>query len=329
LTIEAGERLVVAGKNGAGKTTLLRIIAGTDKGFQGTVSYGTGIAAGYFSQDSAEELNGSEAVLAFMESAAPTTLIPKVRDMLGAFLFRGDDVYKPLSVLSGGEKSRLALLRLLLRPVNLLILDEPTNHLDIHSKDVLLEALRKFAGTVIFVSHDRSFMEALSTKTLELRPPKDGQNNGPSSARLFYGDYGYYLERLEAEAASMTAQFASPTKASIPPHTGVNGSSASQSTEGQSRKQRELTKQRQALIRRLEREEGEILATLEMLEREKAALEAELAKPDVYSSGEKAKAVKLQLDGVAAELEVKAAGWEAKAAELGKVRTLVFNSIGH
>jgi ATP-binding cassette subfamily F protein 3 len=367
LSLDAGERLVVAGKNGAGKTTLLRIIAGTDHSHQGTVSYGAGIAAGYFSQDAAEELRGGESLLAFMENSAPTAFIPKVRNMLGAFLFRGDDVYKPLDVLSGGEKSRLALLKLLLRPVNLLILDEPTNHLDIHSKDVLLEALRGFAGTIIFVSHDRSFMEALSTKTLELRPPElePAGSAGPSAARLFYGGYGYYLDRVasmpiqDAEggsrppASAFSLRSGAEKDALGTPHCGAQSSDAAAydgstlaSTSlprnapaasmsppaagksvilikvGQSLadrpftagEQREQAKQRQTLLRRLEREEREILAALETLEKEKAALEAELAKPEVYSNGERAKAVKAELDSITGKVEAKTAEWEAKAA---------------
>ena len=335
LNIDAGERLVVTGKNGAGKTTLLRIIAGVDNNYQGTVGYGAGIAAGYFSQDSerilafgeirdsADDPGGSESILAFMENSAPTALIPKIRNMLGAFLFRGDDVYKPLNVLSGGEKSRLALLMLLLRPVNLLILDEPTNHLDIYSKDVLLEALLKFTGTIIFVSHDRDFMEALSTKTLELSAPV---NDGSSTARLFYGGYGYYLERLEEEASWTLPQNNTvkcsrfplePTLFSLEPtpQTSEQSTSLPRSTKSGLR-QREQAKQRQTLIRRLEREEKEIVEALEKLEKEKTALEAELAKPEVYSSGEKAKAVKTKLNNITGELEAKNAEWETKVAEL-------------
>ncbi|WP_296663910.1 ribosomal protection-like ABC-F family protein, partial [Treponema sp. UBA753] len=155
LVVENGERLVVAGRNGAGKSTLLRIIAGIDQDFSGSVKLGAGVSVGYFSQDSAEKINGSETILERLENNAPLELVPKLRDMLGAFLFRGDDVFKSINVLSGGEKSRIALLELLLRPVNLLVLDEPTNHLDMHSKDVLLEALKSFGGTIVFVSHDR------------------------------------------------------------------------------------------------------------------------------------------------------------------------------
>ena len=187
LVIENGDRLVVAGRNGAGKSTLLRIISGNDADFSGTVKLGSGVSIGYFSQDNAETLKGSMSILEFLEAEAPLELIPKLRDRLGAFLFRGDDVFKSIDVLSGGEKSRLALLRILLKPVNLLILDEPTNHLDLHSKDVLLKALKDFGGTVIFVSHDRGFIESLANRVLELKP---------GEAKVFPGDYKYYLEQI-------------------------------------------------------------------------------------------------------------------------------------
>ena len=198
LTLENGERLVVVGRNGAGKSTLLRILSGEDKNFVGEIIPGSGVQIGYFSQDNAETIKGATSILDYIDSKAPTELIPKVRDMLGAFLFRGDDVFKTLDVLSGGEKSRIALLQLLLSPVNLLVLDEPTNHLDMHSKDVLMNALKDFGGTVIFVSHDRGFIEGLSTKVLELTPGK---------FREFPGDYKYYQERLEAEANGSVGEF--------------------------------------------------------------------------------------------------------------------------
>ena len=202
LLLEKGERLVVAGHNGAGKSTLLRIIAGADKNFSGKVELGSGVSIGYFSQDNAETICGSQSVLEYIENLAPLELIPKVRDMLGAFLFRGDDVNKSLDVLSGGEKTRIALLHLLLRPVNLLILDEPTNHLDMHSKDVLLSALKDFGGTVIFVSHDRGFIQALATRVLELTPGK---------FRNFKGDYEYYMQRLSDEESGTVGSYDSGT----------------------------------------------------------------------------------------------------------------------
>jgi ATP-binding cassette subfamily F protein 3 len=285
LCVEAGERLVVAGPNGAGKTTLLRIIAGVDNNFEGTVKYGTGIFAGYFSQDAAEAMEGSESIIELMEAHSPTALIPRLRDMLGAFLFCGDDVYKSVSVLSGGEKSRLALLKMFLKPMNLLILDEPTNHLDLYSKDILLDALNKFKGTVIYVSHDRAFMEALSTKTLELSA------GTPAKARLFYGNYAYYLDKVSSEKTEPQPAL------------------AAQVQQKSSVERRAEDKQKLALLRRLERQEGEILSALEELESKKTQLEAELALPEVYSSGEKTRAVKTKLDECAAAIEAKTREW--------------------
>ncbi|MDR3334305.1 MAG: ATP-binding cassette domain-containing protein [Treponema sp.] len=300
LVLESREKLVVVGRNGAGKTTLLRILAAVDLDFEGTLQYGAGISAGYFSQDAAETMTGPEQVLECIEAEAPTE--PKVRDMLGSFLFRGDDVYKPLSVLSGGEKSRLALLKMLLKPLNLLILDEPTNHLDLYSKDILLDTLRNFTGTIIFVSHDRAFMEALSTKTLELSSRRP---------RLFYGNYAYYLDRLEREAAGSAAFGEKPAPL---PKPGV------EERKTGSAERREAEKQRQTHIRRLERQEGEILKALEYLETEKARVEGELAKPEIYCNGAQAKVVKLKLDETALALEIKTQEWEAKAAELEQAR---------
>jgi ATP-binding cassette subfamily F protein 3 len=372
LLLEAGERLVVAGRNGAGKTTLLRILAGEDQDFTGSLSYGAGIRPGYFSQDAAETLGTADSrqTLDFLESEAPTELIPRLRDMLGAFLFRGDDVYKPLSVLSGGEKSRLALLRMLLKPMNLLILDEPTNHLDLQSKDMLLDALKAYGGTIIFVSHDRAFMEALSTKTLELSPRGPEQAAG---ARLFYGNYAYYLDRLaredgaaskggssglaervrslapasrpsnqrEGQAAPLPAGEGGPAIRSRTPGSegqwrpGQGGHSPGTLTamprnappdpagpEGAPKtagERREAEKQKQTVLRRIRREEAEILRTLEALEAEKAALEAELSQPAVYSDNEKARTVKARLDRTTIEIEKQILAWEAKAEELARV----------
>ena len=346
LLLESGERLVVAGRNGAGKSTLLRIIAGVDSDYAGSVTYGAGISAGYFSQDSAETMQGGEQVLQFMESEAPTALIPKVRDMLGAFLFRGDDVYKSVSVLSGGEKSRLALLRMLLKPLNLLILDEPTNHLDLHSKDILLSTLRQFEGTIIFVSHDRDFMEALSTKTLELSP----NANQAANARLYYGNYAYYLDRITREdqeggrppprsspakgGSSAAPLYGAPPRNAPPPAARDTAPSTASSAaipppaaplikQGQERslsagERREKEKQRQALVRRLQRQEAEIITALETLEAEKHRAEAELARPEVYSSGEKAKAAQRLLEQISAAIAAKTAEWETAAAELAR-----------
>ncbi|MCL1931870.1 MAG: ABC transporter ATP-binding protein, partial [Treponema sp.] len=192
-----------------------------------------------------------------------------------------------------------ALLCMLLKPMNLLILDEPTNHLDLHSKDILLDSLRQFTGTIIFVSHDRAFMEALSTKTLELSPGAD--QNSPARARLFYGNYGYYLDKVNGEANNVN---------------NTNNIIIDNAINKNSVEQRQYNKQRQAQERRRERQEVELLNAIETLEKEKSRLETELSNPEVYSNGEKAKAVKLKLDECAAAIAQKTAEWEALTAEL-------------
>ena len=303
LVLENGERLVVAGHNGAGKSTLLRIIAGVDSDFSGEVKLGSGVKIGYFSQDNAETLKGSASVLETVESEAPLELIPKIRDMLGAFLFRGDDVHKSLDVLSGGEKARVALLKLLLRPVNFLILDEPTNHLDMHSKDVLLDALKDFGGTVIFVSHDRGFIENLSTRVLELKP---GQ------FRLFPGDYKYYMERLEREANGEFSQNDELKSAAQP----EKNSQKEEKTETKRswEEQKKLESERRRAEKNVKNLEEQILK----LEEEKSSQEAQMARPEVYSNGEKAKAVQKKIDELAEKLEELNLQWMEAAEALEK-----------
>ena len=299
LVIENGDRLVVAGRNGAGKSTLLRIISGNDSDFTGTVKLGAGVSIGYFSQDNAETLKGSMSILEFLEAEAPLELIPKLRDMLGAFLFRGDDVFKSIDVLSGGEKSRLALLRILLKPVNLLILDEPTNHLDLHSKDVLLKALKDFGGTVIFVSHDRGFIESLANRVLELKP---------GEAKVFPGGYEYYLEqigKLEQGVQSSSQAKVSETESSEPKKT------ASQLS-------REETKRLQAEKRRLEKEEEKLMTEISELEEEKSSLEEKLSTPEVYSDGVLCKEITQQVAQIEEKLTELNSRWEEVSEKLSE-----------
>jgi ATP-binding cassette subfamily F protein 3 len=231
--------------------------------------------------------------------------------MLGSFLFRGDDIHKSLNVLSGGEKSRLALLRLLLRPLNLLILDEPTNHLDLASKDVLLESLRDFGGTIIFVSHDRGFIEGLSTRVLELTADPAG---GPSRVRNFPGDYAYYHERVERETAGENASIpqgepssqARAGKAALE-QAGAQGSFA---------QSREAEKRKKADRRRLEREEERLLAEIDQVECRKREREQLLATPEVYSDGIKSRDVQAEITRLDACIESLSRQWETVSTEL-------------
>ena len=321
LLLEKGERLVVAGHNGAGKSTLLRIVAGVDKDFTGNIETGAGVSIGYFSQDNAETISGTASVLEHIESIAPLELIPKVRDMLGAFLFRGDDVNKSLNVLSGGEKTRVALLQLLLRPVNLLILDEPTNHLDMHSKDVLLSALKDFGGTVIFVSHDRGFIQDLATRVLELTPGK---------FRNFKGDYEYYMQRLADEEAGVVGNYDAGTvhsnpnavnKAAAKINAGQASPSSAQSSSNQSEKSAgalnwEEQKKLEAERRKKEKEVARLEDEIAKVEGDLSDLQNKMSDPAVYSNGEKAKTVQNEISALEEKLEELNAAWEIAAGEL-------------
>lgn len=308
LTLENSQRLVVAGKNGAGKSTLLRIIAGVDSDFSGEIIPGAGVKIGYFSQDNAETIKGKETILEYLEARAPLELIPKLRDMLGAFLFRGDDVYKSLDVLSGGEKSRIALLQLLLSPVNLLVLDEPTNHLDIHSKDVLLSALKDFGGTVIFVSHDRGFIEQLATVVLELKP---------GEFKYFPGDYVYYLEQTEASGnqQNLNEKAADNSNQNLDKKNGGNVAQRVES-KSESKLSWEEQKKRESERRKIEKKVSRLEQEIENLENKKNELETKLSDPEVYSNGEKAKAVQKEIEEIASQIEIVTLEWEKASEEL-------------
>lgn len=308
LVLENSQRLVVAGKNGAGKSTLLRIIAGVDSDFSGEIIPGAGVKIGYFSQDNAETIKGKETILEYLEARAPLELIPKLRDMLGAFLFRGDDVYKSLDVLSGGEKSRIALLQLLLSPVNLLVLDEPTNHLDIHSKDVLLTALKDFGGTVIFVSHDRGFIEQLATVVLELKP---------GEFKYFPGDYVYYLEQTEASGNQQNLN-EKATDNSNQNLDKKNGENVAQKvgSKSESKLSWEEQKKRESERRKIEKKVSRLEEEIENLENKKNELETKLSDPQIYSNGEKAKAVQKEIEEIASQIEIVTLEWEKASEEL-------------
>ena len=185
LLVERGSKIAFVGQNGQGKSTLIKAIT-KDIDYQGEIKLGHNVQLGYFAQNQAEYLDGEITLLQTMEDAATDTNRSKVRDMLGSFLFRGDDVEKKVKVLSGGERNRLALCKLLLQPINVLVMDEPTNHLDIKSKNVLKAALQKFEGTLLLVSHDRDFLQGMSNIVYEFKDQK---------IREYLGDINFYLEQ--------------------------------------------------------------------------------------------------------------------------------------
>jgi ATP-binding cassette, subfamily F, member 3 len=207
LHIERGDRVALIGPNGAGKSTLMRMLSGVEAPDSGTRQEGHQLVTQYFAQDEATVLNPDLTVHDTLAEGSPIHMVPAIRNILGGFLFSGDDVYKKVAVLSGGERTRLAVARMLLRPANTLLLDEPTNHLDMESKDVLLDALEDFGGTLILVSHDRYFIDKLATKIIDV---------GHGAARVYPGTYEEYRwSRAQAEAAATASQ--NGTQAAVKP----------------------------------------------------------------------------------------------------------------
>jgi ATP-binding cassette, subfamily F, member 3 len=195
--IERGDRIALVGPNGAGKSTMMRLLSGTEPPDAGMRSEGHQVVLQYFAQDEATRLDPTLNVYETLAGSSPLHMVPHIRNILGGFLFSGDDVAKPVRVLSGGERTRLAVARMLLRPSNTLLLDEPTNHLDLDSKDVLLDALEDFGGTLVFVSHDRYFVDKLATKVIDI---------GNGGALLYPGNYEEFLWSRKQLSASASAK---------------------------------------------------------------------------------------------------------------------------
>jgi len=196
LHIERGDRIALVGHNGAGKSTLMRMLSGEEQPDSGDCVAGHNLVMQYFAQDEATRMDPNPTVHDTLSSGSPMHMVPMIRNILGGFLFSGDDIYKKVKVLSGGERTRLAVARMLLRPSNTLLLDEPTNHLDLDSKEVLLDALVDYGGTLIFVSHDRYFVERLATKVIEV---------GNGGVLVYPGTYMEFLWHKEHPAGSLQA----------------------------------------------------------------------------------------------------------------------------
>lgn len=257
-SIDRGERIALIGENGVGKTTLLKNILHDRENF----ILGTNVQIGYYSQEQ-ETLTETNTILEEVWNAFPDKTELEIRTVLGNFLFSGDDALKPIHLLSGGEKARVALAKLMLQEANFLILDEPTNHLDLVSKEVLEEALLFYPGTILFVSHDRYFINKIADKIFELT--KDGM-------AIYLGNYDYYVERKEIEAQK---QKLLEEEAQLEESTEENVSSAALSYQEQKRRQRE-ERARQRNIEKLENE-------IEVLEDKLADIEIEMTQPEIFN----------------------------------------------
>lgn len=311
--LNRGDRLAIIGENGAGKTTLMRILAGEDALWQGKLESGYRVHFGYFAQDEEISFEGDETVQERVLREAPLDAVPQVRNLLGAFLFSGDDVEKKVRVLSGGEKSRLGLARMMLRPCNLLLLDEPTNHLDINSREALLNALEDFPGTIIIVSHDRFFLDSLATRILAL---DEGR------ATVYDGNYSQYLWARQCREvdAEPSAQVAADEIRPVPDR--------KQQARENNRLQKQLSNRLQKLKREIEEAESQVVK----LETELAAVEEQLACPPSEWSPLRVTEAANRHAEINAQLEKALTAWECLhgedeqvAAELTKLKEGVAN----
>ena len=299
LTIERGEKIAIVGKNGAGKSTLTRIIAATEKYNSGVVKYGYNAIPKYFAQNQADEMNPEKNALEIMEEANSTETQAAIRNILGGFLFQGDDVFKKVGVLSGGEKSRLALAKMLIEPSNLLILDEPTNHLDIRSKEVLQESLAKYEGAVIIVSHDREFIDGIIHKIIEVK------NKG---IKTYLGKSSEYLNEIESDNVLIKEDVEEQKEIKNSYQAGI---------EAKKRK-KELNKLTAPVKKRLAAIESEI----KELERRKSYLDNEMSKTDFYKDADFAVEIKFEYLEIADKIEKLTADWESESTKLEEFNKL-------
>jgi ATP-binding cassette subfamily F protein 3 len=307
LHIERGDRIALVGHNGAGKSTLMRILSGEESPDSGTRTEGHQVVMQYFAQDEATRLNPTLTVHDTLSDGSPHHMVPAIRNILGGFLFSGDDVYKKAGVLSGGERTRLAVARMLLRPSNTLLLDEPTNHLDIDSKEVLLDALADYGGTLIFVSHDRYFVEKLATKIVEV---------GDGKATLYPGSYESFLWSKQQKEAPVARPAKEPTPQVSGPKSQAPSPKSPPEQSYADRKQASAEKnKRERAFKALKNRITELEARI--AEREKAIKDVEqlMAAADFYNDHEKSKPVLAQHQALMWEVGELLGQWEMLQSE--------------
>ena len=310
--INKGEKFAIVGPNGAGKSTFCRLITGQEEPDSGTHTFGHKVATSFFSQNHADELDPTRTVLETVEAAASREAAPHARNLLGCFLFRGDDVFKKVGVLSGGERSRVALVCMLLRPANFLILDEPTNHLDMQSQDVLQRALADYPGSVLIVSHNRSFLDPMVTKTLEFRP---GEH-----PKLYHGNITYYLDKSAADKAQANSR---PTPAAAGKTVAKTQESAAKPTmnrKDQRRQEAEAREIRSKVLRPLEAEFEALEAKIAELETSQANFTATLSDESVVNEPARLREVTNSVEKVTKALEHSYSRWGELSEEIEKVK---------
>jgi ATP-binding cassette subfamily F protein 3 len=304
-----GDKLAVVGVNGAGKSTLMKIIAGMQTAEQGKIQFGHNVQLSYFGQHQAQELEPEFTVLETLNNVADNMTTTEARSLLGAFLFRGDEVDKKVAVLSGGEKSRLALAKMIVQPANLLILDEPTNHLDMTSQDVLQEAMIQYDGGIIIVSHNRYFVNRFVNKVLEIRAGRGS---------LFEGNIDEYLAKLQQMEVGRELK-SQPEEAAAD----KNGTDISAKAKGKALRQ-EQAKIRQEKSRKLAPLQKKIAASeqeIEALEARKKELETRMADPELYKDETAFAECSREYKAVERRLDREYHKWEEVQAEVEKIES--------
>jgi ATP-binding cassette subfamily F protein 3 len=303
LSILRGEKAALVGPNGCGKTTMLRIMAGSLEPTAGTASPGANVSVHYYAQHQVDSLSGDMTVLQEMTSiAGRSETIQVIRDVLGAFLFSDDEeVSKKVRHLSGGEKSRLALAKMMLRPAGLILMDEPTNHLDIESREILEEALRRYAGTLVFVSHDRTFINTLATRVIEIRDGKTLDYPGN------YDDYEWKKNQLEGE--SKPHGWPGPSKESG--QRGPREPVKKKKTRDDKRTEAEGRNFLYQKVRPLQDEMRRIEAEIEQMERLQKERQKQLTDADIYKTPDRMKDINRQFGETSREIEKRFGRWEA------------------
>jgi ATP-binding cassette subfamily F protein 3 len=292
--IERGERVALVGVNGAGKSTLIKLLAGQEPLTAGEYKLGHNVEPDYFAQDQYKELDPEARILDDLGELSAASTQTQLRSLLGCFLFSGDDVFKRIGVLSGGERNRYALLKMLLHPANFLLLDEPTNHLDLRAKDVLLEALMKYTGTVVFVSHDRYFIDKLATRVFEI---------GDGKVEIYPGNYEDYLWRKQGRAAVAVEVPKPPAISSASSSAPVNGDRAPAGESSEPKGKRLNPIKRQQMEDRLHEVEEEIA-------RAEAAIALCETGLQSFVSAEETQCQKVQLGRQKSELQGLMKKWE-------------------
>lgn len=307
-SVERGQRIALVGENGAGKSTLLKMLAGVLPFEKGTRSVGHGVTLHYFAQHQAESLNPEHSILESLSEVSVQAEMNFLRGIAGAFLFSGQDQKKPIKALSGGERNRVALARMLVEPANTLLLDEPTNHLDPASVDMLTDALTDFPGTIIFISHDPTFLTRIATRVVEI---DEGQT------RNYFGDYEYFLwkKAQEFESIKESSEDLSPKNAGQPegPTKAMVSQVQSKSSRGD---RRELNKTQARLEKQVTRAESDIAE----LEARIKSRDQELADPQLYQDFSRWNELHLEQDQWKKDLERMTARWESLSAELEEIR---------